>query len=660
MPTQPLTQVLVLLLASVVVVAVARRQGLPPILGYLVVGLLLGPLAFGVLPNGEATRALAEIGVVFLLFTLGLDFLWARMLAMRREVFGLGAAQLLVVGTAALGVLRLLGVDWAPAVVAGGAVAMSSTAIVLQQLTDQSELNRTHGRLSFAVLLFQDLAFVPLLALATALVRGGGSFTGLNLARLVVEGLLALFVVLAIGRWLLRPLFYEIAHSRLRELFTLTVLLVVLSCAWVTAQVGLSMALGAFLAGMMLAETEYRHQVESAVRPFRELLLGLFFISVGMLLDLRLLYMHFLLVTGVLALLLVAKSLLIALATRAYVGSTFKAVRTSIVLAGGGEFGVALLTILVRHNELLPARISQPLLAALVLSMVLSPLLIRYNRHIARALLGERGPPATALEREAEAADALARREHVVLCGFGRVGQNIARVLESQGFEYLALDLDPARIRLARQAGDAVVFGDSADEELLRQVGIENASAVIITFANPAVSVGIVRAVRRLRADVPVLVRTQDDIGLAELTEAGVTDVVPETFEASLMLVSQVLLLLNLPPARVLRLVGDIRASRYATLRGIFRHEGAQVIDETHAFREELRAIVLPPGAAAVGRTVDDVRAQGADVTFTAVRRHGITGRQPAGDTELRDGDVVVIYGTPEALEHAEAVLLAG
>ena len=192
----------------------------------------------------------------------------------------------------------MLGVDWAPAVVVGGAVAMSSTAIVLQQLTDQAELNRTHGRLSFAVLLFQDLAFVPLLALATALVRGGGAFTGLNLARLVVEGLLALFVVLAIGRWLLRPLFYEIAHSRLRELFTLTVLLVVLSCAWVTAQVGLSMALGAFLAGMMLAETEYRHQVESAVRPFRELLLGLFFISVGMLLDLRLLYTQFLLVTG--------------------------------------------------------------------------------------------------------------------------------------------------------------------------------------------------------------------------------------------------------------------------------------------------------------------------------------------------------------------------
>ena len=660
MSAQPLTQVLILLLASVVVLAIARRQGLPPILGYLVVGMLLGPLAFGVLPNGAATQTFANIGVVFLLFTLGLDFLWARMLAMRREVFGLGAAQLLAVGLVAALLLHLGAVGWAPAAVLGGAIAMSSTAIVLHQLTDQAELNRTHGRLAFAVLLFQDLAFVPLLALATALARGGGSFSSASVAKLVVEGLLALVLVLAVGRWLLRPLFYEIAHSRLRELFTLTVLLVVLSCAWITEKVGLSMALGAFLAGMMLAETEYRHQVESAVRPFRELLLGLFFISVGMLLDLHLLYQKFLLVFAILSLLLLLKSLLVALVTRLYVDSNFKAVRTSVVLAGGGEFGVALVTILVQNRELLSPQISQPLLAAMVLSMVMSPLLIRYNRRIARTLLGERGPPSSARERELAAESALARREHVLLCGFGRVGQNIARVLESLGFEYLALDLDPARIRLARQAGDAVLYGDSADEELLRQAGLDTASAVIVTFANPAVSVGIVRSVRRLRADVPVLVRTQDDVGIAELTQAGATDVVPETLEASLMLVVQVLLLLKLPFGKVMRTVGDIRASRYATLRNIFRHAGAQVVDETHAFREELRSIVLPPGAWAVGRRLDEVRAQGAAVTFTAVRRHGITGRQPDGATELREGDIVLIHGIPEALEHAEAVLLAG
>ena len=655
-----LTQLLVLLFASVAVVAIARRQGLPPMLGYLIVGMLLGPLALGMLPDSPATHTLAEIGVVFLLFTLGLDFSWPRMMAMRREVFGLGTAQLLAVGGVSAAILHALGVRWASGIVVGGALAMSSTAIVLHQLTDQSELNRTHGRLAFAVVLFQDLAFVPLLALAGALGNSDGRFTAAALARLAGEGMLALALVLAIGRWVLRPLFYEIAHSRLRELFTLTVLLVVLSCAWITQQVGLSMALGAFLAGMMLAESEFRHQVESTVRPFKELLLGLFFISVGMLLDLRLLYHSFYVVTALLLALLLGKALLITLVARCFVASNFKAVRTSIVLMGGGEFGVALLTMLVQGDELVPEHITQPLLAAIVLSMVLSPLIIRGNRRLARLLLGEKGPPGSALEREEAVTGALARREHVVLCGFGRVGQNIARVLESQGFEYIAIDLDPARIRLARNAGDTVVFGDSADEELLQRVGLDAASAVIITFANPAVSVGIVRAVRHLRADVPVLVRTQDDVGLADLSAAGATEVVPETFEASLMLVSQVLMLLHVPVGKVVRTVGDIRAERYATLRGVFRHDGARVVDDTHAFREELRSVVLPPHSWSIGRRLDDVRARGADVTFTAVRRQGITGRQPDGETELRDGDIVVIYGTPEALEHAEAVLLAG
>jgi CPA2 family monovalent cation:H+ antiporter-2 len=657
--TEPLTQVLILLVAAVLVVALARRVAMPAILGYLVVGMLLGPLA-GVLPDSRAVRALAEIGVVFLLFTLGLEFLWARMLAMRREVFGLGALQLLVVGAAACLAARALDISWLVAIVVGGAVAMSSTAIVLQQLTEQSELNRTHGRLSFAVLLFQDLAFVPLLALATALMQGGSAFTLPVVLRLVFGGLLALVVVLAVGRWLLRPLFYEIAHSRLRELFTLTVLLVVLASAWITQKVGLSMALGAFLSGMMLAETEYRHQVEAAVRPFRELLLGLFFISVGTLLDWRVLYERFFVIMALLLVLLVCKALLTATVTRLFVGNHFRALRTGVVLAGGGEFGLALLTLLLQQRSLLPVQFGQPLVVALVLSMIASPLLIRYNRSVARMVLGERGPPSTELSREEQFKSEIARREHVILCGFGRVGQNIARVLESQGFEYIAVDLDPARIRLARGAGDPVVFGDSADEELLQQIGVANASAVIVTFANPVVSVGIVRAVRRLRADVPVLVRTQDDAGLADLTEAGVTEVVPETFEASLMLVSQVLMLLNVPVSKVVRTVGDIRANRYSTLRNVFRHDGARAVDDSHAFREELRTLVLPPQAWGVGRMLREIRERGAEVAFTAIRRHGITGREPDPEMTLREGDMVVIFGTPEALEHAEAVLLAG
>jgi monovalent cation:H+ antiporter-2, CPA2 family len=657
----PLSQCLILLAGSVFLVTLARRLTLPTSMAYLLVGLALGPHALGVVSDSGTTRLLAELGVAFLLFTLGLEFSLPRMLAMRREVFGLGAAQV-VLTTAVFALLsRLLGVAWLVAIVLGGALSMSSTAILLQQLTERSELNRTHGRLAFAMLLFQDLAFVPFLALGSALIAGEDQLQLSEGLVPVLGAVLAIVAVLAAGRWLLRPLFHVIAHSRLRELFTLTVLLVVLSAAWVSHSAGLSFALGSFLAGMMLAETEYRHQIESVIRPFRDILLGLFFISVGMLLDLHLLGRPSELATVLLMLvtLVVLKALLAALVTRPFSHSRFKALRTGIVMSIGGEFGIALCTILLQAG-LLPERTGGPLLIAIVLSMLLSPLILNNNKRVARFLLAEHAPLRTASEREEAATREIAQRDHVILCGFGRVGQNIARVLESQGFEYIALDLDPARIRAARQVGDPVMFGDSADEELLAKAGIDAASAVVISFSDPATSIGILRSVRRVRPEVPVLVRTQDDARLQELKDAGATEVVPETFEASLMLVSHVLMLLHVPVTRVVRTLGVIRNNRYAVLRNIVHRGDTHPIDETSEHREEIKSVVIPPGAWSVGRNLAEVRSHGVEVVFTGVRRHGILGREPAADTVLRDGDIVVIYGQPEELERAEAVLLAG
>jgi len=303
----------------------------------------------------------------------------------------------------------------------------------------------------------------------------------------------------------------------------------------------------------------------------------------------------------------------------------------------------------------IPPSRGEPLLVAIVLSMVLSPVILNNNKRVARFLLKEHGPPRTAIEREDAATSEIAQREHVVLCGFGRVGQNIARVLESQGFEYIALDLDPARIRAARQAGDPVLYGDSSDEAMLSKAGLEHASAVVISFSDPSTAIGILRSIRQLRPQVPVLVRTQDDARIKELQDAGATDVVPETFEASLMLVSHVLMLLHVPVTRVVRAIGDIRSNRYSVLRNIVPRAG-ESLDQ----HEELRSIVIPPGAWAVGRTLQDVRSRGTEVTFTGVRRQGILGRDPDGETVLRDGDIVVIYGEPEDLQRAESVLLAG
>jgi CPA2 family monovalent cation:H+ antiporter-2 len=659
-PVHSLDQLLILLLASVLIVALARRVGLPTILGYLLVGIVLGPGALNALSSGPETRAIAETGVVFLLFTLGLAFSYPRMVAMRREVFGVGSAQTAAICAVAALLLNRSGIGWSSAIVVGGAIAMCSTAIVLQQLGDQDEINRTHGRLAFAVLLFQDLAFVPLLALATVLAQGMQASGGVLLLRLVALGLVALAAVLLIGRFVVRPLLHLIAHSRLRELFTLAALLVALTSAWITQRLGLSMALGAFLAGMMLAETQYRHQIDAAIRPFRELLLGLFFISVGALLDLRVLFAHLGLIIGLVVLLLSAKMLLSTAILMVFAVPPFKAMRTGAVLAGGGEFGVALLAILAQGNGLVAPREMQLLLTSVTLSMIASPLIIRYNKRIARFLLREHGPPGPPAPRDFAGASELARREHVVLCGFGRVGRHLARVLESQGFEYLGVDLDPNKVREARSAGDPVIWGDSADDELWHHLGLPKASVVIVTFANPNVAVGIVRTVRRLRADVPILVRTQDDSRLEELSRAGATEIVPETFETGLTLVLQALTLLRLPPAQVMQIADALRRQRYVTLpdstgTSLRLSEGRGEESEP-----QIRSVVLPPGAWAVGRRLEQVCAQGAPIAVTAIRRHGIVGRAPAGDTELQEGDVVIMFGNPSDLEQAEAVLLAG
>jgi CPA2 family monovalent cation:H+ antiporter-2 len=652
----PLALIIILLAVSVFVVTLARRLGLPTILGYVAVGLALGPHAAGVFPESETTHLLAELGVVFLLFTLGLEFSWPRMVALRREVFGLGSLQ--VFGTTAVvaPIAHMFGLAWPQSIVIGGVVAMSSTVLIVPLLAERAELNRTHGRLAFSVVLFQDIAVVPFLALASALAPGSDAFGVASIVRLLLEGTAAVLVVLAAGRWLLRPLLYVIANSGMRELFTLAVLLVALAAAWASQLAGLSMALGAFLAGMMLAETEYSHQVESVIRPFRDILLGLFFISVGILLDYHELWRELWLILALAFAMICIKALVAACATRLFVDSNFKALRTGLTLAVGGEFGIALLTLLLQSRAIDPA-IARPMLVAVVMAMVLSPLILSNNKRIARLLLGERGPPKTAMEREDAATLAVAKREHVILCGFGRVGQNVARVLEAQGFEYIAIDLDPVRVRTARQIGQPVVYGDSADEPVLEECGLATASTVVISFSDPRIALAILRSLRRLRADVPVLVRTADDTRSRELKAAGATEVVPEAFEASLMLASHVLMTLKVPPARAMRSVEELRANRYEMLRTVIaRSDGSQ----DAPFEEQVRSVVVPPGSWCIGKAVEEVRKAGADATITGIRRDGILGRDPSADTQFQEGDIVVIYGTPEALEHAEAVLLAG
>jgi CPA2 family monovalent cation:H+ antiporter-2 len=334
--------------------------------------------------------------------------------------------------------------------------------------------------------------------------------------------------------------------------------------------------------------------------------------------------------------------------------------RAGIVLCMGGEFGFALLTLLLKGRGIDPGLV-QALLTTVALSMVLGPLAVRYNKRVADFLLRRRKPDTSEVALETAATRELASREHVIICGFGRVGQNLARILEKRGFEYIAIDMDPFRVRDARQAGDPVVYGDASNPDVLHSLGIEHANVVVVSFDAAETALRIVRAVRRLRGDVPVLVRTEDDSQLDALQAAGATEIVPEIFETSLSLVSHVLLFLNVPARDVLETTEDIRHDRYAILRSVFRRRDSRSLeDDDHAMRQQLRTVVLPPGAVAVGRTIGEVGMDRGKVVVTALRREGIVGRDPEPGTRLREGDVLVLWGTPEDLERGENRLLMG
>jgi CPA2 family monovalent cation:H+ antiporter-2 len=648
-----LPQLLMLLASSVLVVLLFRRLRLPPILGYLAVGMLLGPYALNFM-SGRAAPILADLGVVFLVFTLGLEFSLPRMIAMRREAFLIGGLQVVLTTTAFATILWALHVPPLTAVMIGGALAMSSTAIVIRQLGEQAELNRTHSRIAIGILLFQDLAFVPLLALESALAAGTPEGGMWEVAESILQAAIALALVLTFLRWLVRPLFHEIGRARSTELFTLATLMVAVGAAWATHAVGLSLALGGFLAGMLLAETEYRHQLETVIRPFRDVLIGLFFITIGTLLDLQLLFRRLWLVLLLVVGLQLAKMIIVMIVARLGTDSPRKALRAGVVMAQGGEFGFALLT-LVLGDKLADSAVIQPLLAATVVSMVLSPLLIRHNGRLAELIF-----PRSTLAPIPNRDNVSAQRDHVIVCGFGRVGQNLARVLERQGFTYVALDSDPRAVELARRAGDAVIYGDGTATEMLEAIGLERCRVLVLTFAETNASMKIVKAVRELRPELPILVRTQDDSKLEELQQAGATEIVPETLEASLMLVSHVLLLLDVPVSRVVKTVGDIRNNRYSMLRRLFRRDDARLVGDGGSENEELHTVVLPPGAYSVGKSLADLELDRGEVTITAIRRDGILGQQPEASTVLREGDVVILAGTPEALEHGEARLLMG
>jgi len=557
-------EALLFLVTAGIVAPLFFRIRVSPVLGYLFAGVALGPYGLGrlvekaawldafALTNVDSIKRIAAFGVVVLLFTIGLELSFERLMRMRRLVFALGLLQV-VLSTLALGAIAYwLGQGPAAAVMIGAALSLSSTAIVIPVLADEKRLGSMVGRYTFAVLLFQDLAVAPLLVLATVLAGGAGDAVWESLVLTLAPAVLALAGVIVVGRLVLRPLFHSVAMTRSPEFFMAACLLVVLGAALAAAASGLSMALGAFVAGLLLAETEYRREIEVTIEPFKGLLLGLYFVSVGAELNLDVLAAHFVEVLGLTVAFVALKAVVLFALARAFGASNAVAGEAAMLLGPGGEFAFVMIAAAAAGGVVAGAD-SEILLVAVALSMVFIPLLGGIGAKLAKR------PQTLPLDAETRVEPPDDGEGRVVIVGYGRVGALIGEMLAVHTIPFIAVDADPVLIARERRAGKPVYFGDASREEFLRRCGVETARAVIVTMDMRAATVGVVDAARGLRPDITLLARARDAAHARKLYELGVTDAVPETIEASLQLSEAALVDLGVPMGLVIASVHQKR-----------------------------------------------------------------------------------------------------
>lgn len=642
---------LIIILAALVVSVVFRAFRLPPILGYLVVGAFVGPHVMGWLTDTQDIRELAEFGIALLMFTIGLEFSLSKLISLRFSVFVLGGLQVLLSIGATVLVGAALEMTLVQSLVIGCILAMSSTAIVVKQLSDQFEIQSKHGLNAVSILLFQDIAVVPILILVANL--SGNALANATIVWGLAKGIAAVVLIIAIGRWLLRPLFHLIASTRMLELFTLSVLFVAIGAAWLSNEMGMSYALGAFLAGIMLGETEFRHQIEAEIRPFRDVLLGLFFISIGMLVNISTWADTWAWILVLLAGIMLGKSLLIVLLCR-FLNYDFScATRTGVILSQGGEFGFAILSVAL-VNHLLPTDYGQVVLASLLISFALAPIIIKYNKTIAKTLFPKSTEAATGIVHEDVESLSAALSNHSIICGYGKVGQNIAICLKHLDYPYIGLDLDPKIIKTAKQAGDCVAYGNTTNIEILKSAKLDEASSVVISFDDTQAALKIISQVRLYKPDIPILARCRDEVAYNLLRDSGATRVVTEVFEESITLASELLQCVKVPSETIFELLQQTRGDNYALLHQLFPGSASNSPVAEGLLHEHLHIITLPEGAMVIGQRLVDCQLD--QSKLISVRR----GKQifkPDDELRLQAGDVLIIYASLVELEDIQAQL---
>lgn len=654
---ETLPLILILLISSVMAVALFRALKLPAMLAYFLVGLALGPHSFGLLPDTNATREFAEFGIVFLMFSIGLEFSLPQLYAMRKKVLGLGGAQVLITLSAVMGIAKLAGLDWPAAFVIGAALTMSSTAIVSKILAERVDLNSRHGRLSIGVLLFQDIAVVPILILIPALGVADANLTNVLGLALLKAAAMLLFLF-TIGKWIINPWFNLVAGQRSRELFVMNVLMVTLLLAYATKLAGLSYALGAFIAGMLISETKFRYQVESDISPFRDILLGLFFISVGMLLNIGEIYHNIGFVLLILLGFVLFKAAILTLVVRFVKYETGVAIRTGLILAQAGEFSFVILALGV-EQKLISGPALQLILAASLLSMVIAPFIIQYNGRITRRLVRSYSRNSGQVVQDIDEVGKHLHN-HVIICGYGRSGQYLGRFLKEENIPFVALDIDPSRVLEAATAGENVMFGDAARRVVLEAAGGARAKALVISYADNRAAMKILHIVQENYPQLPVIVRTVDDTNMEALRAAGATEVVPEILEGSLMLASHALMLLGVPLNRVVKRIRIFREERYKLFRGYFHGISDAEDEDLEKQQVRLHSVIISAGSFAIGRHLAGMHLENFAVEVKSIRRPNFVGAEPTVESQLAEGDVIVLLGHPIGLTNAQNALLIG
>lgn len=633
--------IIFLLVCSVGFVALLRNAKLPPMIAYFLVGFILGPSGFSVLIDSESNRHLVEFGIVFLMFTIGLEFSLPTLNSMRKILFGVGLAQVGITLLLSTMIAMFIGLSFIDGFVVGAAITMSSTAVVSKILMERLDLNSRHGKLSIGILLFQDLAVIPVLILIATL-----SDTSLNIIHsfliVIVKASILFTIVFWIGRPLMNAWFNLIAKQKSSELFVLNVLLIILLFSYLTNLSGLSYALGAFIAGMIISETHYRYQVESDIAPFRDILLGLFFITVGMMLNIEILYDNIILIISLLVGLILFKSILISFLIKIFGYEPGVGIRTGLILAHSGEFSFVILA-LAQQELLLNEFLTQIVLSVALLSMLVAPFIIQMNGKIARKLSKSY---LVNSKKKVNKIEELGKqfKNHVILCGFGRSGQYLARFLQEEKIAYIAIDIDMSRVNDAAIAGESVVYGDATRFEVLRAAGLAEARGLIVTYSDDRASEKVLRVIRSHNKTIPIIVRTTDESGIEKLRSSGANEVVPEILEGSLMLASHALVMFDVPLSRVIKRIREFRESKYKIFKGYFK--GISDEKEDLMNQHQLHSIEIKNKSFINGKVLSELPLDKFGVSIHHLRRlNMLEDIEPRDDLILVPGDVIVLLG---------------